>query len=83
MGIPWAETLCLSPQRWQPEPPLACPQGTDSPLLAHPLWSQVTLPLIITEHFILDAVNADRELTVPLAAASSEGAQGRLPGHVL
>lgn len=48
-----------------------------------PLQSQVRLPLIITEHFILDTVNADRELTVPLAAASSEGAQVRLPGHVL
>lgn len=41
------------------------------------------LPPVIAECFILDAVNADGELAVPLAAASSEGAEVRLPGHVL
>lgn len=70
--------------------PPACPQRTGSTLLAHPLqcsqscnMSQVMLPLVIAERFILDAVNAGRELAVPLAAASSEGAEVSLPGHVL
>lgn len=45
--------------------------------------SQVMLLLVMAEHFILDAVDVDRELAVPLAAASSEGAEVRLPGHVL
>lgn len=40
-------------------------------------------PPVIAERFILGAVSAGRELAAPLAAAGSEGAGLKLPGHVL
>jgi len=74
--------------------PLPAPMGRALRSLltppAHPLWcsqscivSQEMLPQVIAECFALDTANADGEMAVSLAAANSEGAEVRLPGHVL